>query len=88
MKWYILLTLIVSASSRASFPSQPEKLTADLATDKVTCPVGYQLVDGTYRIVEGGEPPKHAYVEGNTLIIKYKKTHRVQAIAVCARIPL
>lgn len=84
MKWYILLSLIVSVPAGASAPSQSEKL----VTDKVTCPAGYQLIDGTYKIVKGAEGPKNAEFQGNTLIVKYKKTERVQAIAVCARIPL
>lgn len=84
MKWYILLSLIVSVSAAASAPSQSEKI----VTDKVTCPAGYQLIDGTYKIVKGAEGPQSAKFQGNTLIVKYKKTERVQAIAVCARIPL
>lgn len=88
MKWYILCALIMSSSCWASAPAKSEKIASDLATDKVTCPTGYQLIDGTYRIVRGSEGPQNAYAQGNTLIVKYKKTIQVQAIAVCARIPL
>ncbi len=88
MKWYTLCALIISASCWASVPTKSEKMATDLAIDKVTCPTGYQLIDGTYRIVKGSEGPQTAYARGNTLVVKYKKPLQVQAIAVCARIPL
>lgn len=82
MKLLILCGVLMGSSVFAGSPP-PKPI-----VDKVTCPTGYQLVDGTYRVVEGSGVPKKAYAKNNTLIIESPKGSKIQAVAVCARIPL
>lgn len=78
---FVLFALMVSCPSWAKPPQKP-------AADKVSCPSGYQLVNGTYRITKGSGVPQKAYAQGNTLVVEHSANIKVQAIAVCARIPL
>lgn len=82
MKLLMLCITWIAVPTFAS-ASQPKP-----GVDKVTCPVGYQLVDGTYRTMEGGTRPQRADIKNNTLIMEFPKHSKGQAIAVCVRIPL
>lgn len=77
----VLLAICISSTALANKPPKAN-------VDKVSCPAGYQLVDGTYRVIKGAGVPQKAYTRENTLIVEYPSSVKMQAIAVCARIPL
>lgn len=83
MKLLILCIALIGGPAFAKTPTPQHS-----QSDKVTCPVGYQLVDGTYRIIKGQGAPQKAYIKNNTLIMEFPKHTKGRAIAVCGRIPL
>jgi hypothetical protein len=80
-----LLILCIALAGSPIFTRSPSPKPT---VDKVTCPPGYQLVDGTYRVVKGSGVPQKAYANNNTLVVESPTGSKIQAIAVCARIPL